>query len=183
MANTNALVGLVNGVRTYFAANGIIASVPPVGWRQRSEQINQSTGGASRVVFVPGDEQGHAGSLHRGRSNTDNPRALLEWDMIATAYIWGVDTTGINDEQKQVEATNTLFENVVRGVHYSVDPNTGTVMGTAQVLWGDVRWNIDNTEQYFGRELIVGLTLKTSLLDPVTSTTTPKAAMIRGPFL
>lgn len=187
----SGLIALADGVRRYFEANGV-AAVVAVGLKQRFFQINQGPGGASRIVFIPGDFDGTEGSrpLDEGEigdpmgHTSTNPRELAQWSRVCTVAVWGVDTTKLEDEALQIEATEDLLERTVEAIHNctgevrDVDdlgrPITA-VLGHlgADVTWGKISGVYPPLENGFGRELLLRFTLSGPLYDqPI--------AMVRG---
>jgi len=156
------------------------------GWRAREMILNQGPGGANRIVVIPGDPQsGSAGQFTRGHQVSSNPRTLLTWHKLATLSVWGVDTTGLQDEAKQAAATETLVELAVQALHNAIDPATGDLLGVANITWGSPRWGAPaNTNQYFGRELLIPFTQRGPLFDQAFAvTTTAKAVINRDPTI
>lgn len=180
MANLAGLTALADGMQAYFVKYGF-DTVVAFGWRARSEVINQGPGGANRIVLTPGDpKSGKAGPLKRGRQAQTNPRVLFEWDALATLSVWGVDTTDTNSERLQYAATVTLLELAVRALQNAVDPATQTPVGVANLTLGEPSWSVENTEMYFGRELLLPITQKGPLLDRVIDTIIPTPVINRG---
>lgn len=183
MANRSGLIALVHGVRAYFAANSITANVAACGWRQRSEQMNQGPGRANRVLFIPGDMNGRGGSLANGpRLSSTNPRPLVQWNKLVTLSVWAADPNPANraDEEKQIEAVETLLEQTIQAMRYALDPDTEQRVGFATIEFHDLTWTVDNTEMYFGREVLVTFTHKGPLFDVTYDTGTPDPAVNRG---
>lgn len=180
MANIAGLTALAAGMQGYFTKYAI-DTVVAFGWRARSEILNQGPGGANRIVIIPGDpKSGKAGPLKRGRQAQTNPRVLFEWDALATMSIWGVDTNDTNDEKLQYAATVALLELAVRALQNAVEPTTMTPVGVANLTLGEPSWSVDNTEMYFGRELLLPITQKGPLLDRPISTIIPTPVVNRG---
>lgn len=186
--NTSGLIALANGMRAYFAANSVAATVAAVGLTQRSRVINQGVGGGSRVVLMAGaiDASGAlksyaGGRLGKPKLTHTNPRPLALWERVSTISIWGVDLAKPQDEQAQLEATESLFEWVIRAAHNAVDPDTGDPVGLANIVWGDVMWTYPPGENAFGREMLVTFTHSAVLFDQKIDTTTPHGAVARNP--
>lgn len=170
----SGLVALVTHVRNYFLLKGIDANVPPLGWKERTKQINQGIGGANRVVFVPSGPNGAAGPLasirgpgkrlHNANSaDAFTRRGLYNWERQAGVSIWGIDRSNpldIENEEAQIEATELLFERVIEAVHYFVASSEQQFGGYATVEWGEPTWVTPPNERVFGRELLAPLTLK-----------------------
>jgi len=92
-------------------------------------------------------------------------RALFNWERICVVSVWAVDTSNVDDEEKQIEATETLFEWVLRAVQRQAQM-------TAQ--WGDIIWTPNKAyERAFGRELRASLVFKHPMFDVPTETVYP----------
>jgi hypothetical protein len=162
----SAIVVLVASTAAWFASQGVAAHVGAAGWKERFKQNNQGPGGANRVCFIPGDPtSGRDGKLKRGRQTSTNPRTLLEWDRTITISVWACDISNRNDEGKQIAAVEALLERVIQAVQRAYDPETGQVVGAANVVWDGVTWNVANTDMGFGKEVLVPITLKVPFLD------------------
>lgn len=190
MSGVSSLIALANGARAFFVAHSVSAVVTPVGQKQRFRVINQGPGGGSRVVFMPGavDASGalksyDGGSLMSPKINRVNPRPLVHWDRINTISVWGVNAASPQDEELQLAATEDLFEWVVRAVHNAVDPGTGSPVGLANVVWGDVMWTTPPMDGAFGKELLVTFRHNAVLFDTPIDTTTPQPSVARNPLL
>jgi hypothetical protein len=175
----SGLASLVAGVQAYFTANAVTAAVS-LGWKQPAQQINQGTGRANRVVFIPSDPGGKGGKLtatqqpgHRmiGDPVEATARALLTWERYVVVSVWAVDGTDPHDEAKQIEAVETLFEWTLRAVH-SVAHN--------DARWGDVAWTTSPVEHVFGRELRAGLTYRHPMFDAPVGVVIPTPQISRG---
>lgn len=175
---TSGLTALVNGVRSYFTGAGLTANVS-VGWKEAAKQVNQGTGRANRVVFVPSDLGGRGGTLtavqQPGQRNFGTPtvdtavRALQDWERTLLVRVWAVDSTSPNDEEKQIEAVETLFEWTIRAVQ-SFAKNNGR--------WGAVEWLAAPIERQFGRELQAELVYRHPLFDAPQVVIFPQAGPI-----
>jgi hypothetical protein len=162
----SAIVVLVASTAAWFASQGVTAHVGAAGWKERFKQNNQGPGGANRVCFIPGDPtSGRDGKLKRGRQTSTNPRTLLEWDRTITISVWACDNSNRNDEGKQIAAVEALLERTIQAVQRAYDPETGQLVGAANVVWDGVTWNVANTDMAFGREVLVPITLKVPFLD------------------
>jgi hypothetical protein len=127
---SSGLLYVSRQVRAYFQANDVPATVAKVGRTYRTFELNQSAGGGSRVVFIPGTFSGEDepktvdfGELG-GPSNhasVVNPRELWQWSKTFTMSIWGApDITSPSDEELQYERTEDLFEWTMRALQNSV---------------------------------------------------------------
>jgi hypothetical protein len=129
------------GVARYLATNGVtIPEVGTTGWRQRESQLNSAPTAPTlaapagqvnrRVLFMPGTEAGDEGKIteprHRtgvgdallGNPNPQRPRTLATWERIVTAWVWAVDTSDRNNEQKQIAASDNLLELVIQALQW-----------------------------------------------------------------
>lgn len=180
MAINSGVVALVGGVQSYFAARSVTAAVS-LGWKQPTAQVNQGTGRANRVVFIPSDSSGRGGRLSQDglqpgaryfgppASPADTTvRALWTWERSLVVSVWAVDTTDPHNEAKQIEAVEDLFEWTVRAVHYFAHNNA---------RWGDVAWTTSPVEHSFGRELRAALTFRHPLFDTETGVAYPTPAI------
>lgn len=158
----SGLVALVASVQAYFDARSVGTQVG-LGWKQPTQQINQGVGRANRVVFIPSDPSGKGGKLagaqRPGQRNVDtnlSMRSLYNWERFVTVSVWACDTTDPQNEEKQIEAVETLFEHTVRAVHY---------FAANEAQWGDVTWTTSPVEHAFGRELRAGLVFRHPIFD------------------
>lgn len=161
MAINSGLVALVTNVQSYFTSAGVTANVS-LGWKQATKQVNQGTGRANRVVFIPSDPNGAGGKISApiqvgqqnfgpGVGGDTSARALFTWERQLTVSVWAVDLSDPHDEAKQIEAIEDLFEYTVRAVHK---------FALAGAQWGAVNWVLKPNEQTFGRELRAALTYR-----------------------
>lgn len=162
---SSGLIAMVASVQAFFAARSIGANVS-LGWKEASKQVNQGTGRANRVVFIPSDPGGRGGTIGPAQQpgqrrfgtapNDVSTRALFTWERLLTVSVWAVDTTAPNDESKQIEAVEDLFEWTVRAVQAFAQNNA---------RWGDVSWLASPIERQFGRELQAALVFRHPLFD------------------
>jgi len=184
----SGLIALSDGVRAYFEANRIDASVPAVGWRQRTMWTNEGPGGGSRVIFMPGQFDGgldsrplKGGSFHKARQTHDDPRPLVWWARLATLSVWAVDPDRPDDEELQIAATEDLLEKAVSAAHNAIDPVTGSPVGLADLIWGDLTWVRPPSDAAFGREILLTFTHGSALFDLPIGIATPQGAVARDP--
>lgn len=168
----SGFLAAVASVQTYLTASGVLATCE-VGWKRRTRQSNQSEGGGNRVVFIPSDASGKGGKLvpprYVGPRGIRDPlaidptrvvadvRALLDWERSATVSVWAVDATARENEPAQIEAVETLFEWVVRGVH--IAPGA-----FGSVSWGETQWT-PPIERSFGLEMQATFTYHHPIFD------------------
>lgn len=178
---TSGLVALKNSVQSYFTARGVTANVS-LGWKQPAKNINEGPGGANRVVFIPSDPTGKGGKLvgtqqpgprQFGNAGSEDTaaRALFDWERYIVVSVWAVDASDPHNEEKQIEAVETLFEWVLRAVQYAAKNNA---------RWGDVAWMTSPTEQMFGRELRAGLVFRHPMFDVETGVAHPSPKVNKG---
>ncbi|HEX8795456.1 MAG TPA: IPT/TIG domain-containing protein [Polyangiaceae bacterium] len=184
MANRSPVTAIATAVAAAFVAFGYTAKVTTCGWRQRFEQLNQGPGGANRVAFMPGRANGDDGTLEQPRKVSSNPRDLRQWNRILTMSVWGADATNKDNEAAQIEAAEALLEQAWQGLYRAVDPATGTPLGLGNLRSGcSVKWTVDNTDFYFGRELLVEIPITGRLLDIAYGVAFPSGVVSRGaPF-
>jgi len=184
----SGLLAAADAVAAYFVANGVTA-VTDVGWRKRTQGVNQGAGGANRVLFSPSDDSGDGGELapprfpgaRQLRVAADQPplasiRSLANWNRKVTLSIWAVDPdpTKRAVERAQIAATETLLEWTVRAVHSA--PGC-----FAAVKFGKAKWTVP-AERSFGLEILVGLEFSQPIFDVPNQTFFPNsAAVARGP--
>lgn len=174
---------LVNGVKAYFAATGGGTTVL-CGYRERSRNLNQGTGGANRVVFLPGDPNGAGGKItpprdvgHQVLVDTEgNPvadvRPIASWDRQFSVAIWAADATQIRDELAQCVAATALLERTAQAVEQV------SHAGGPNVAWGPIAWTIQQDNPY-GAELVVGLLFTHPLMDAPAEVGTPGFTLTR----
>jgi hypothetical protein len=187
VANRSGLIALSDGVRAYFEANDVAASVPPLGWNQRTRWTNQGPGGGSRVIFMPGEFDGGLdarplkGGPFRKARHTHDVRELAWWDKLATMSVWGANPEALTDEQAQIDATEELLERAFEAVHNAVDPVSGIPVGLADIIWHDSSWTLPPSERAFGREILVTFTHAGPLYARPTPAVFPLAVVSRNP--
>ncbi len=175
----SGLLQLRNAVAAYFEAYAVPAEVTPVGLKYRSFNLNQSMGGANRVVIIPGKFDGNEtprardyGALSRDSMNhasVVNPRELVSWERPFTVSCWSAPVPGAsNDEGATINLAEDLLEQVVRAVHES---------GMADIEWGGILINSPNVENGFGVELLLSATQTGPLFDTTLEYVQPTAAL------
>lgn len=193
MATVDGLVALVAGVKAFLAGQKVTAAVD-FGWNAREKWINQGPGGGNRIVFVPGQvdpsegppKVSDAGPMAQPRLKApgNNPRPLVQWARTVTMFVWGADTTDLEDELKQYAATVGLFEYAVQALHNAVYiDSTGHArnVGLADVVFEKVMWSAMPSNQAFGRELVAYFHLDGPLFDMTIQLATPQPAILRDP--
>lgn len=194
----SGLVALAAGVRAFFEANGVPATVPPVGWKYRTFQVNQGPGGGSRVAFIPGridptapgvPKVLDAGTFSQPQlstpgprlggqtQNPGNPRPLASWHKLVSVSIWAVDPDGPQDDERQLSALENLVDWTYTAMHNAVDPVSGRNVGLADLELVDSVWTTPPVERAFGRELVLFFIQHAPVFDLFIQTTTPKPAI------
>lgn len=180
---------LVTGVAAQFAlykAAGLIDFdiVVARGWKERAKQINQGSGRANRVVFMPSKPDGSAGKIVKPRQVGDhqygavptaNPpippagtwRPLSDWERIVYVSIWAYDGTQATDEGAQDDAVYQLFRWTQIAVQNSVGGNAD---------FGTTNYTVP-LERSFGLELLVDLTFQFPIPDVPEEYTRPNPVM------
>jgi hypothetical protein len=178
----SALVALRRAVELDFAANDIDAKVF-LGLRYRA------TWDTSRVVLIDGVFRGELGPLAGGRllaprqKKSFNPREIASWPRPVTLSIRGVDRSALDDEDAQTEAQEALVEATLQAIQNAMAPDGKTGLGQANLEWGDMLWMAPQTQQAYGKELLLGMTLLCVYLDRAQATATPTVGTIKGPLL
>jgi hypothetical protein len=165
---TSGFGALVRGVEEYFASlkDGTMVVC---GYRERAQQT-RGTGGANRVVFLPGDPNGAGGKLVPPRDpgprevldelgeTVATVRALVSWERQFSISVWGYDAAAPRDALRQIEAAEALLEKTVRAIEQVAGA------GGPNLVWGPALWTLpkDNT---FGQEVLVGLAFAHPLFD------------------
>ncbi len=121
MVDTLALEKLFLDVKTRFAAESPQINVR-FGWREPARQDNQGSGGANRIVFVPGDPSGGLGKVAGAAKTGRNPRPLATLGELFTVQVWGLDATKPEDELAQYKATRLLYDAWYRAAYLACHP-------------------------------------------------------------
>lgn len=186
----SGFLAAVQAVRAFLTAKEVDAEVVVVGFKQRMQQLNQSkTNRGNRVVFQPSDDDGKAGRIVIARQVGDRDirpaidaprvatiRSLAEWERLSMVSVWATDLDAPNDEEAQGQATETLYEWVVRAVHSAPG-------AFANALWGDVELT-PTKERSFGLELRAALTFRHPIFDEPREVVYPTGAQVdRNPDL
>lgn len=184
----SGVVALVASVRAYFAAMSVTAVVPPLGRKERTKQVNQGPGGANRVVFEMSDPAGKGGKLaaphivgardivDADKNVVATVRSLKNWERALTVSVWAADPSDTNDEEKQIEATEALFEWVLRATNAFVASGASPA---ASLVWGDTDWTSTPVERAYGFELRVGLVFKHPIFDVPIDLAFPSPALTK----
>lgn len=189
----SVLPALRRAMAAFFAANEIDARVA-LGWSKRTRRDNEAAGGGNRVILVPGEFDPGGGlsakALRAGRIDRDLPqnyldqnlRTLAVWHESVTCSVWAVDDDDAQDEERQIEATEQLFEHTIQAIHSAVDPDTSQPIGFANVeSFADAYWTLPPVERPFGRELTFGIVLLVPAFDLEGALAFPQPAVSRDP--
>jgi hypothetical protein len=131
---------LYDAIKTYLTDAGSTANVV-FGWRELTKQVNLGATRTGRVVLVPGDDKGLAGSFAAPPMNTFPRRIKTRLELIAV-HVWGHDPEAPNDEKAQYAATMALEDLVINAVH---DKASG------RYELSDAEWVVSPTEKLFGK--------------------------------
>lgn len=176
---------LVDGVSSYFVANGVTAVVAR-GWKARAEQVNQGPGRANRVVFMGSKPDGAAGRFVKPRQpgicevgadpTTDPPtpasylwRPLCDWQRLLQVSIWAYDGANRNDEGAQDDALYQLVTQTMRAVNSVAFGNAD--FGASQITVP--------AERGFGLEMLIELTFQHAMPDLPQDLTQPSPLVNR----
>ncbi len=165
MAVILALPKLFDDVVARFASESI--AVPNAfGWREPSRQL----GGPTRIVWVPGDENGSLGEVQPARQAGRNPRPLATLAELFTVYIESANISSPENERAQYQAARELFDTWWRAVHLAA-------RGTVAIE--SVTWITGKTERRFGAALRVVCTIDAMIPDTEDAVATvPTRAVI-----
>lgn len=168
---SSGLVKLVKDVRSYFESYELTSEVR-LGWRQRPQQVNQGQGQANRVIFIPSELNGRGGEMTAARHINYNPRAIFDWNRHFTISVWAVDSSDLQNEEKQIEAAETLVEWTMRAVQRSQ---------AANIEWGETQWTINPVELKFGVEVLLSAVMRHPIFDVDSDVGTPNGRVKRDP--
>jgi hypothetical protein len=175
--NASALIALADAVRAQFVGTDVVVGV--VGRRERSKLINQSPVGANRVLFIQPPD-GARGTLKRGQQAHTEPRVLLEWTRPIILSVWSADALAPDDEEAQIEASETLLESTFQCIRRAVSPEGLPFFGN--LTFGAIKemGTPKNAELYYGIELQVSMTLRGPLFDRQKDKTRPAPSLTRA---
>jgi len=113
------------------------------GWRE-PQKFKSSR---ARIVWVPGDESGNAGTMRAARNPGigSEGRSLATLAERFTVYVSASDLQFPENERAQYDATRALFDAWVRAVYLAAH---GTI------VFGDPSWNNSKNERRHGAELV-----------------------------
>jgi len=146
-----ALPLLFDAVKAGFAAELPDVSVV-FGLKEVTKQINQGSGGANRVVFAPGDLSGKFADDLPPHGIGREPRPLATELEYFTVWIWGVDSSDLNDERKQYTAARLLYDVWRRAIYNATHTDGDNGVGPV-VIYGQ-EWNIKRVERKWGAEIV-----------------------------
>lgn len=87
------------------------------GKKQLAQTVNQGTGRANRVVFVPGEGDALGGYAPAQKMSGRAGRSLADWQVPATVHVWAHDASAPENELVQWKAMVELHDAVVAAIH------------------------------------------------------------------
>ena len=170
---TSSLVALWRSMQSYFTAQLVPAQVY-LGLKYRD------LWDTSRVVIIDGEFSGsntpavrNAGKLGAPwQKQSYNPRELAAWERPITLSIRGVDSTNVDSEEAQTQATEALLEATIQGLQNAMaidDAGNPVSIGQNNIDWAGSKmaW-VDPgtaTQQTWGKELLLAFTYKCVIFD------------------
>jgi hypothetical protein len=175
----SGLLALQRGVAQYFEDQSVAAQVL-IGLKARGLWAK------SRVVIIPGKFDGSeaprpmaAGKFGPPtKKESFNPREVAEWVRELTLSIFAVDPENLQSEEAQIIALENLIESTLQGVWNAMDPVSGKNVGGPGIEWGDSFYVVPPVQLAYGRELLLGCTMKNPMFDLPQAVRHPTA----GPF-
>lgn len=180
-ANRDPLIAVADATRAYFQTLPVPVDVVVgvVGTAQRDRNDNIAPGGAGRILFIEPDE---LGTFQRARSNS-SIGVNIGLDLAFLISVWAADPTNTQSEQRQREATYSLLELLFQALRRLVDPVTKQPIGYGGFHFGKLKRGQAATQSiYFGRELLVDVTLDTYLADIAPQRGVGQVGSIAGTF-
>jgi hypothetical protein len=148
-----ALLMLYDAVVARFALDG--TATPNVfGWRSSAQQM--TTG--KRIVWIPGDPNGNAGSVISARNPGRNVRPLATLEELFTVEISAMDIATPENERAQYEATRLVFDAWYRAVYLAA-------RGTFRVISDE--WVTDKKERRYGATMRIVCAIEAMIPDAV----------------
>lgn len=170
MTDILALEQLYTDVKADFTEDSATTAFA-FGRKEVTKQINQGTGRANRIVFVPGlYPSGDLGKDLPPRNPGRNPRSIATLGEVFTVFVWAYDGTAAipatdtepavpaaaENEFKQYKAARLLYDDwraaLYRATHKDEELDEPTV---ARVTILDQRWVTEKNERRFGAEIQV----------------------------
>lgn len=114
------------------------------GWREAPKQVNQGTGGANRIVLMPGDPNGKVGDIDDHKNPGRTPGQVATMSELGTLYLWAYDASAATDARVQWRAVRRLHDVVI-----------ATLQATHSGRWKQVskRFLRPDLERPFGAEI------------------------------
>ena len=188
------LLALERGVRAYFDANTISASVA-FGWTERYRKDNQGPGSANRVTLMPGrfdPSTGEPKAIPAGRLDRAAAADFVETDEFSqrvlawlhedvSVSVWAANPDVPKDPRESYGAITRLRMLTIQALHNAVDPQTSVGAGFGNIEdWGDTTWSLPPGEAAFGREFMFGLVLRVPMLDAPVRLAFPQPVIERA---
>lgn len=176
------MIELIATVQAYFDANALGTKIT-LGWSEQGKQTTQGTGGANRVVFVPLDGT-FEGTQHPG----GNPQSLFDDIANFEVRVWAIDRSTPERRESQAyqaQATKELLQWTIRAISGQNRPSAVTQLGyiptySGAEQWGKYAWQPDASENAFGRELRIPLTLRMPVSDVAYDTFTATPSLTKN---
>lgn len=130
------------------------------GWREDWKQINQGTGGANRIVMLPGDPGGKVGDLQKPSGPGRNPNPLAAMAELATILLWAYDATDPTSALLQWRAARRLHDVVI-----------ASCIRTYRGRWKQVgkQWVRPELERPFGAEMQIVFAVEAMVPDDLVT--------------
>lgn len=87
------------------------------GKKQLAQTVNQGTGRANRVVFVPGEGDALGGYAPPQKMTGRAGRSLADWQVPATVHVWAHDASAAENELVQWKAMVELHDTVITAIN------------------------------------------------------------------
>lgn len=149
------------------------------GWRAPPNQLQQGSGRANRIAFVPGDDT-KAGKWLDARYPGKLSRALKTMLEPVTVYVWAFDGLDPHSHLAQWRACRFLLDATVRACHLALVKLAGL---HDQEPFGAAEWVMSDTERSFGAECRFVLTLMSTVPDELPDLSGPPREEITNQVL
>lgn len=171
---------LFTGVQAYLTAKGQTGITVASGFKERAKQINQGSGGANRIVFIPGDpKSGKGGQYDAIRGPGLRPvyaasdvtqvapvgyvRAIVDRARTIFVSVWSYDATAAENEHAQLIANDSLTQWAERAI---------AAVGLANLEWVNFAYSLPGIRS-FGLETLIQLRLQEPSFDVPIDTAYP----------
>lgn len=178
--NTSAIGTFYDDVAEYFATVDPGVSVQ-FGAIARWEQLNQGTGGANRIVIVPGRlPDGDDGDVDAAPGPGEHidpdthaivPRMIAAQPRFITISVWAAADGATPSARERHEVLEQLIERTLRAGNHSL-------ANLANGQWGRGRYNRNPAELRFGDEYLLEIVIETQWLDSPPVAVFPAAANV-----